>query len=304
MKTTTVAGKFITGVICRHGTPERVISDRGTQFTSDMFKEMNEMLGIKQSFTASYSPQADGQAEKAIGTLHSTLAKVVNDNQKDWDLFIPYALWAYRTAQHATTGETPFFLIYGRDPIGPAENRVTQYLVEHTDLEEHSELVANRLLAARKRVLLNTKRMKKRNMERFNKGKIDNPFKKGDVVWHKLDRAKASENRKLSPKFDGPWKIQELITGTHNLNVDLVHINNPNLTRRTSIRKLKKAFLRPQVEPYKEELVIPAQPNTVDENMEKEDSIPIQQIKRGPVINRKGYYPQETKRKSKATQYN
>ena len=76
MKTTTVAGKLITGVICRHGTPERVISDRGAQFTSDMFKEMNEMLGIKQSFTASYSPQADGQAEKAIGTLHNTLAKI------------------------------------------------------------------------------------------------------------------------------------------------------------------------------------------------------------------------------------
>ena len=125
-------------------------------------------------------------------------------------------------------------------------------------------------------------------MERFNKGKIDNPFKKGDVVWHKLDRAKASENRKLSPKFDGPWKVEELITGTHNLNVDLVHINNPNLTRRTSIRKLKKAFLRPQIEPYKEELVTPAQPDIIVEDMDKEDSIPIQQIKKGPVINRKG----------------
>ena len=114
-ETTVVASKLITRVLCRHKAPKRVISDKGPQFTSNVFKEVTEMLGIKQSLTVSYSLQANGQAEKAIGTLHHTLSKLCESNQKNWDLLIPYSLWVYKTALHATTGESPFFLIYRRD---------------------------------------------------------------------------------------------------------------------------------------------------------------------------------------------
>ena len=73
------------------------------------------MLDIKQAITVIYNPSTDGQAKKAIGTLHNTLSKMVGSNQKEWDLLIPYALWAYRTAIHATTKETPFFMVYSRE---------------------------------------------------------------------------------------------------------------------------------------------------------------------------------------------
>jgi len=79
-----------------------------------------------------------------------------------------------------------------------------------------------------------------------DKNKISNPFKEGDTVWHKLERTKPTENQKLSSKFDEPWKITKLVESTHNFNVNLVHVNNSNATRRTSIRKLKRAFLRPE----------------------------------------------------------
>jgi hypothetical protein len=45
-ETLTVADRLIKGVICRHGAPSYTISDRGTQFTSDVFKEVSEMLGV------------------------------------------------------------------------------------------------------------------------------------------------------------------------------------------------------------------------------------------------------------------
>jgi hypothetical protein len=247
------------------------------------------MLGVKQSFTASYSPQADGQAEKAIGTLHNTLSKMVGNDQKRWDLLLPYALWAYRSAQHATTGETPYFLIYGRDPSGPLENRVKQWVVEHKNLQNYTEAVAERLLKARRRVIEATKVMKLKNMKDFNKGKIENPFKVDDIVWHKLERAKPTENRKLTPKFDGPWKVTSLVEDEHGLNLDLVHTNNPNVTKRASIRKLKKAFLRPVIIPYQEDMeeLIKVNPQTEGENAQKESNIPVQK-RVGPVINRKG----------------
>ena len=89
-----------------------------------MFREVSEMLGIKQRMTTTYNPIVDGQAEKAIGILTNTLSKLVETNPKDWDLMIPYALWAYRTAVHATTKETPFFFVYERELVNPADVRV------------------------------------------------------------------------------------------------------------------------------------------------------------------------------------
>ena len=85
-------------------------------------------------------------------------------------------------------------------------------------------------------------------------------------MWHKLERTKPTENRKLSSKFDGPWKITKLVESTHNLNVNLVHVNNPNVTRRTSIRKLKRAFLRPKQLPY------------IKENRPQDQLAPLQDI--------------------------
>ena len=65
--------------------------------------------------TVVYNLSTDGQAKKAIGTLYNTLSKMVGSNQKEWNLLIPYTLWAYRTAVHTTTKETPFFMVYSKE---------------------------------------------------------------------------------------------------------------------------------------------------------------------------------------------
>ena len=76
--------------------------------------------------TVAYNPSTDGQAEKAIGTLHNTLSRMVSSNQKEWDLLIPYALQAYKTAVHITTKETPFFMIYGREAEDSTKIQIKQ----------------------------------------------------------------------------------------------------------------------------------------------------------------------------------
>ena len=65
------------------GFPRKIISDRGNQFTSYLFREVTELLGIKQAMTVAYNLSTDGQAEKAIGTLYNTLSKMVGSNQKE-----------------------------------------------------------------------------------------------------------------------------------------------------------------------------------------------------------------------------
>ena len=109
------------------------------------------------------------------------------------------------------------------------------------------------------------------------------------MVWHKLEKAKPTENRKLAPKFDGPWKITNMVKGIHDLNVDLEHVNNPNLIKRTSIRKLKRAFLRPENLPYeKEEVEKDTAQLENDASTADTPKIRPQPEISGPVENKKG----------------
>ena len=244
----TVATRFIKGVLCRHGAPVITISDRGTQFTSDVYKEVSEMLGIKMRMTTTYNPMADGQAEKAIGTLTNTLSKLVGSNPNDWDLMIPYALWAYRTAKHATTKESPYFLIYGREPVDPADVKIKHWIDSHSKIENYTREVAQRLLEAKQRVDEEVAKIKKKQKIKFDKNRIDNPFKVNDLVWWKVDSKTVEENRKLKAKFTGPYKVTQIIKQDgHDLNVEITNLNNLNDKHVVSIRKLKSAKLRPEM---------------------------------------------------------
>jgi len=211
-KTSTVALKLIQGILCRHGAPERIISDRGSNFTSDVFKEVTEMLGMKQSFTSGYHPQADGQAERAIGTLNATLAKLIGTNHDDWDVLLPYALWAYRTAVHATTKETPFFLVYGREAVNPSDLRIRQWMEDNKTPEEYTTEVAQRLIDAQERVIDEINKAKTYDKQRFDKDKSDSSFKTGDIVWLQQERAPKGEKRKFIATYIGPFKITDGLT--------------------------------------------------------------------------------------------
>ena len=78
-------------------------------------KEVEELLGFHKVNTSAYHPQTDGLVECFNRTLTSMLAKTV---EVDWDQRLPYVLFAYR----ASTLESPFFFLYGRDPRLPTDS--------------------------------------------------------------------------------------------------------------------------------------------------------------------------------------
>ena len=260
----TVAQKLIQGILCRHGAPERIISDRGTQFTADVFREVTDLLGMKQSMTSGYHPQADGQAERNIGTLTRTLSKLSGANQSNWDVLIPYALWAHRTATHAVTRETPFFLVYGRQATNPSDVRIKQWMEEHQRVENYTKEVAQRLLEAQSRVIEATNKAKAYDKQRFDAGRVDSTYKVGDIVWLEVEKAPTDQNRKLSPTFEGHYRVSKLLEGEHDLNVEITHTNNSNDIRNVNIRKLKRVIFCPEdVELIPKEVKSPISPKEV-----------------------------------------
>ena len=76
-------------------------------------------MGWKKLNTTAYHPQTDGLAEHFNRTLTDMLAKKVEQSGKDWDTHLPFMLFVYRASLQESTKESPFYLLYGRDPKYP-----------------------------------------------------------------------------------------------------------------------------------------------------------------------------------------
>ena len=109
------------GIVCRYGVPERLLSDRGAYFISELANAFYSVLGIKKLTSSAYHPQTQGLVERFNGTLMKMLMMYVNDNQDDWDVYLPRLLFAYRTSHQDTLGDSPFFCLFGRDPVLPLD---------------------------------------------------------------------------------------------------------------------------------------------------------------------------------------
>lgn len=117
----TIAKKFVEKIICRHGCPERITSDLGSVFTSDLFKEICKLLKIQRINTTAYHPQANGVVERSHRTLMGFLSHFVNKDHNDWDEWIEFALMTYRATPHSVTKYSPYYLIHGREARLPTE---------------------------------------------------------------------------------------------------------------------------------------------------------------------------------------
>ena len=109
----TVSKEFVTKIVLEHGIPEKILTDQGTNFLSEIFKNTCKLLKINKIQTTAYHPESNGALERSHRTLAEYLRHYINEDQTDWDEWIPYAMFTYNTTPHTATGYTPFELVYG-----------------------------------------------------------------------------------------------------------------------------------------------------------------------------------------------
>ncbi|KAG5871242.1 hypothetical protein JTB14_007122 [Gonioctena quinquepunctata] len=164
-KADTIARAFVENVIVRYGSPKRLLTDRGANSTSTLFKEVCKVLGIGKLQTASYALTTNGQIERMHRVLKDMLSHYISQNQRDWDNWIPFVLMAYRGSTHSSTGYSPYFLPHGYD----------------YDDNYASELL-ERLGRVYSDVYKNTEKAKTERVKRYNKKTEEHKFNFGDQM--------------------------------------------------------------------------------------------------------------------------
>ena len=100
----------------RHGLPAAITTDRGPQFTGQLWRRLCKLLGINRRISTAYHPETDGATERANAEIECLLRRLVNYQQDDWVGWLPMVEFALRTRDSSTTGVSPFFLSHGYHP--------------------------------------------------------------------------------------------------------------------------------------------------------------------------------------------
>ncbi len=111
-----LARLFFENVICQHGVPDNVITDRGPQFTSRFWNRVCTYMTTDHRLSTAFHPQTDGQTERQNQTMEQYLRAYVNYEQDNWVELLPLAQFAYNNSVHASMKMTLFFANYGYHP--------------------------------------------------------------------------------------------------------------------------------------------------------------------------------------------
>ena len=94
-----------------------ILQDKGTEFKKSQLVATFKSLGIKPIYSNTYTPQGNSRLENAHNFLKHTISKFLHSSTLEWDDILPIATYIYNIAPTVNDLESPFFLVFGRDPL-------------------------------------------------------------------------------------------------------------------------------------------------------------------------------------------
>jgi transposase InsO family protein len=198
---------YISRIVCLHGVPKKIISDRGSQFTSRFWEQLHDSLDTKLHFSTAYHPQTDGQTERTNQVLEDMLRACAIQYGTSWDKCLPYAEFSYNNSYQASLKKSPFEALYGRkcrtllywDQIGERQ-------VFGPDIVEEAEQLVQQ-------VRENLRVAQTRQKSYADVRRQDLTFAVGDHVYLKVSPMRGIRRfhvrGKLAPRYIGPFKVLE-----------------------------------------------------------------------------------------------
>jgi hypothetical protein len=205
-----VAQAFFAEVVRLHGVPQSMVSDRDPVFTSLFWQELMRLMGTKLHMTTAFHPQSDGQSESANRVIIMYLRCLTGDRPRQWLRWLPWAEYLFNTAYQSSLRETPFRVVYGRDPPSlrsyePGDIRLPAVAKSMAERAEFLADVRGRLEQAQ----ATQKLFYDRNHRAVS-------YQVGDWALLHLRQRSASSlpqaaGGKLKARFCGPYRVTEII---------------------------------------------------------------------------------------------
>ena len=240
IRTETVAEALV-NMFARVGVPREILSDRGSQFLSEVMKEMCRLLSLKQLVTTPYHPMCNGLVEKYNGTLKTMIKRMASERPKDWDRYIGPLLFAYREVKQESMGFSPFELLYGRTVRGPM--RILRELLTDETVDPEVKTTYEYVLDLKDRLnetcelaRMELQKAQKRQRRYYNRRAENRIFQVGDKVLVLLP----TNTNKLLMQWRGPFEIVEHVREND------YKIKLPNRTKMFHANMLKKYWERDQ----------------------------------------------------------
>ncbi|XP_067305997.1 uncharacterized protein [Pseudorasbora parva] len=192
----------------RVGLPSEILTDQGTPFMSRLMADLCRLLRVKQLRTTVYHPQTDGLVERFNQTLKQMLRRVAAEDKRDWDLMIPYVLFGIREVPQASTGFTPFELLFGRQPRGlldVAREAWEQQPAPHRTIIEHVRQMRERIDRVMPLVRENLSKAQQAQQRHYDRAAQPREFQPGDRVMVLVP----SSACKFLASWKGPYTVLE-----------------------------------------------------------------------------------------------
>ncbi|KAL7825810.1 hypothetical protein SRHO_G00335480 [Serrasalmus rhombeus] len=183
-RATTVGQVLLAEWFYKFGIPSRIHSDQGKSFENSVIQQVCSLYGAEKSRTTPYHPAGNGQCERFNRTLHNLLRTLPVTRKRDWPSCLPQVLFCYNTTPHQGTGESPFFLMFGREARLPVDFLLGRVLEPvsgdvHDWVSEHQAHLKVAFEGARDRLLQAAGRRK----ERYDQRVREAPLQVGQLVY-------------------------------------------------------------------------------------------------------------------------
>ena len=115
----TICDAYRDNIYCVFGRSSRILTDNGSEFKNKEMQEVCDTLGLKHIFSPVYTPQSNGRLEGWHRFFKACIAKHIRGGGVEWDELVPLAVSAYNFFPCQSSKESPFVLMFRRDPIMP-----------------------------------------------------------------------------------------------------------------------------------------------------------------------------------------